>query len=130
MPKLVALDDDDGGERLSRQAISFFLHAVLALGSWLGLMLVGYAINPASVSQTLILLLSILVALSAGYIIARFYPEEMATHIWLLGLSLWILDMPTGPNACFECGATEKLTRTFFSLPRPSGLIDNNGPFF
>jgi hypothetical protein len=136
MPKLVALDDDDGGERLSRQAISFFLHAVLALGSWLGLMLVGYAINPASVSQTLILLLSILVPLSAGYIIARFYPEEMATHIWLVGLiwllilSLWILDMPTGPNACFECGATEKLTRTFFSLPRPSGLIDNNGPFF
>jgi hypothetical protein len=22
------------------------------------------------------------------------------------------------------------LTRTFFSLPRPSGLIDDNGPFF
>ena len=60
----------------------------------------------------------------------------MATHVWLVGLiwllivSLWVLDMPTGPNACFQCGATEKLTRTFFSLPRPSGLIDDNGPFF
>jgi len=40
------------------------------------------------------------------------------------------LDMPTGPNACFRCSATEKLTRTFFSLPGPSGLIDDNGPFF
>jgi hypothetical protein len=37
--------------------------------------------------------------------------------------------MPTGPNQCFQCDATEKLTRTFFSLPKPSGLIDNDGPF-
>jgi hypothetical protein len=59
----------------------------------------------------------------------------MATLVWLVGLiwvlivSLWVLDMPTGPNECFQCGATEKLTRTFFSLPKPSGLIDNDGPF-
>jgi hypothetical protein len=136
MPKLLLADDDDGGERLSRQAVSFFLHTILALSFWLALMLAGYALNPASVSQTTVLLLSIAVPLIAGNFIARFYPEEMATHVWLLGLiwllivSLWILDMPTGPNACFECGATEKLTRTFFSLPKPSGLIDNNGPFF
>jgi hypothetical protein len=69
-------------------------------------------------------------------LVTRFKADEMASHIWLAGLiwmlivSLWILDMPTGPNACFECGATEKLTRTLFSFPRPSGLIDNNGPFF
>ena len=49
--------------------------------------------------------------------------------IWILIVSLWILDMPTGSNACLQCGATEKLTRTFLSLPRPSGLIDNDGPF-
>ena len=54
----------------------------------------------------------------------------MSWLIWLLILSLWVLDMPTGPNACYQCGAREKLTRTFFSLPRPSGLIDDNGPFF
>ncbi len=136
MPKLVLADDDDGGERLSRQAVTFFLHTILALGSWLALMLAGYALNPASVSQTIVLLSSVIIPLIAGNFIARFYPEEMAMHVWLVGMiwllivSLWILDMPTGPNACFECGATEKLTRTFFSLPRPSGLIDNNGPFF
>ena len=72
----------------------------------------------------------------AGNLVARFRRDEMATHVWLVGLiwllivSLWVLDMPTGPNACYQCGATEKLTRTFFSLPRPSGLIDDNGPFF
>jgi hypothetical protein len=59
----------------------------------------------------------------------------MAPLVCLIGLicvliiSLWILDMPTGPNQCFQCDATEKLTRTFFSLPKPSGLIDNDGPF-
>jgi hypothetical protein len=38
--------------------------------------------------------------------------------------------MPTGPNACYQCSATEKLTRTLFSIPRPSGLIDDNGPIY
>jgi hypothetical protein len=71
----------------------------------------------------------------AGYAFTRSHQDEMASLVWLVGLiwmliiSLWILDMPTGPNACFQCDATEKLTRTFFSLPRPSGLIDDDGPF-
>jgi hypothetical protein len=33
------------------------------------------------------------------------------------------------PNQCFQCDATDKLTRTFFSIPKPSGLIDDDGPF-
>jgi hypothetical protein len=49
--------------------------------------------------------------------------------IWILIAALWILDMPTGPDACFHCNATEKLTRTLFTFPRPSGLIDDDGPF-
>lgn len=59
----------------------------------------------------------------------------MATIVWLIGLiwfmslALWILDIPTAPHQCFHCGATEKLLRTFFSLPTPSGLIDDDGPF-
>lgn len=136
MANLMLDEEDDGSDKLSRQAISFFLHIMVALCAWLAMMLAGYAIDPASASQSVVLLLSILVPLIVGNVVARIKPDEMARHIWLAGLiwmlivSLWILDMPTGPNACFECGATEKLTRTLFSLPRPSGLIDNNGPFF
>ena len=135
MAKLVYQDEDDSGGKLSQQALSFFLHIVFALGAWVAFMLAGYAVD-RQVSQSIILLLSMLVPLLVGNMITRVKPDEMASHIWLAGLvwllliSLWILDMPTGPNACFECGATEKLTRTLFSLPRPSGLIDNNGPFF
>jgi hypothetical protein len=135
MPILVT-DEDDGTDKLSQQALSFALHTILAVGSWLLLMLAGYALNPASVSQMIVLLLSILVPMVAGNLVARMRRDEMATHVWLVGLiwllivSLWVLDMPTGPNACYQCSATEKLTRTFFSLPHPSGLVDDNGPFF
>jgi hypothetical protein len=127
--------EEQSRSRLSAQALSFFLHSLLALGTWLALMLLGYAVNPVGVPQTAILLLSAGVPLVVGFLVARIHPTEMATVVWLLGLiwflivCLWVLDMPTGPNQCYQCEATEKLTRTFFSLPRPSGLIDNDGPF-
>jgi hypothetical protein len=131
---MLRADDEKSSSRLSGQALSFFLHTILALGSWLALMLVGYALNPAGVSQFFILILSMLVPFVVGNIVTRFRQDEMATLVWLVGLiwvliiSLWILDMPTGPNACFQCDATDKLSRTFFSLPKPSGLIDDDGP--
>jgi hypothetical protein len=111
------------------------MHIALALGSWLVLMMIGYALNPRGIPQIMILLLSILVPLVVGHVVMRMRQDDLAPLVWLIGLiwilivSLWILDMPTGPNQCFQCDATEKLTRTFFSLPRPSGLIDNDGPF-
>ncbi|MDR3753302.1 MAG: hypothetical protein P4K78_05605 [Terracidiphilus sp.] len=127
--------EEQSTSNLSRQALSFFLHSLLALGSWMALMLLGYAINPSGVPQLVILLLSAAVPLVFGFLVARIYPAEMATLVWLLGIiwflivCLWVLNMPTGPNQCLQCEATEKLTRTFFSLPGPSGLIDNDGPF-
>jgi hypothetical protein len=136
MPSLLDTDEEKGEPNLSAQAVSFFLHTALALGSWLALMFLGYALNPPAVSQTFILALSFLIPFAVGHLVTRFRQDEMASAVWLIGLismlilSLWILDMPTGPNACFQCDATEKLTRTFFSVPKPSGLIDNDGPFF
>lgn len=129
------VEEDKYSSNFSDQVISFFTHTVLALGIWLLLMLAGYALNPPQVSQTVILVVSFAIPLGAGFLINRFRQDEMAAIVWLVGLilllilSLWILDMPTGPNACFRCGATDKLTRTFLSLPSPSGLIDNDGPF-
>lgn len=128
-------DEDRSASRLIRQALSFLVHTAIALGAWLALMLVGYAIQPENVSQFLILALSIAVPLVVGFIVTRIRQDDMATVIWLLGLiwlmivALWIVDMPTRPNECFQCGVTEKLTRTLLSLPTPSGLIDDDGPF-
>ncbi len=120
---------------LASQAVSFSLHSLLALASWIALMLLGYAVNSVGVPQGVILLLSLTVPLVVGLIVAKIHPSEMATAVWLVGfiwamiVSLYVLDLPTGPDRCFQCSATEKLLRTFFSLPSPSGLIDDDGPF-
>jgi hypothetical protein len=117
------------------QALRFILHTAVAIASWVGLMALGYAVNPAGVPQWTILALSLAVPLVVGLVVALIRPDEMATSVWLVGMiwfliiGLWVLDMPTAPGACLQCDATEKLMRTFFSFPVPSGLIDNNGPF-
>ncbi len=119
----------------SYQALWFLLHSVLASATWIALMMGGYALNPVGVPQWAILSLSIGVPLIVGLLVTALHQDEMGTVVWLLGIiwisivALWILDMPTGPDACFHCNATEKLTRTFFTFPRPSGLIDDDGPF-
>lgn len=128
-------EEEYGPGKLARQALSFSGHTGLALVSWAGLMTVGYIFNPVGVPQSVILCLSIAVPFVVGYLVNRLRRDEIAPEVWLIGLiwilivALWILDMPTGPNECFQCAATEKLTRTFLSLPKPSGLIDNDGPF-
>jgi hypothetical protein len=119
---------------LLKKALRFLLHMALALGAWVGLMALGYVVNPAGVPQWAILALSFAVALMIGLIVALIWPDEPANAVWLVGMiwflivGLWVLDMPTAPGACLQCDATEKLMRTFFSFPGPSGLIDNDGP--
>jgi hypothetical protein len=127
--------EETNPSQVSNQAAWFFAHTAFAIVAWFALMAVGYVLNPQGISQHVILLLSFAVPLIVGFAVTRVRQDPMAKVVWLVGLiwlliiSLWILDMPTGPNACYQCDATEKLTRTFFSLPRPSGLIDNDGPF-
>ncbi len=120
---------------LSSQALWVFLHTLLALGTWFALMLIGYALNPPGISQWAILLLSMAAPFAVGIIVTTIRKNEMATAVWLIGViwilvfSLYLLDLPTGAGHCFQCSATEKLTRSFLSLPSPSGLVDDDSPF-
>jgi hypothetical protein len=121
-------------QSLLKIPLLFVAHVVLALAAWSVLMAAGYALQP-NLSQTLILALSFLVPFVAGFGINRFRQNVLATTVWIFGLAwffivvLWVLDMPTGPGQCYQCDATEKLSRTFFSIPGPGGLMDNDGPF-
>ena len=47
--------------KLSQQALWFGIHTCLALGSWLLLMFVGYALQPSGISQLIITVLSLAV---------------------------------------------------------------------
>lgn len=137
MSSLLLEDEDEQRKEitLGKQALSFFAHALLALCVWIALMLVGYVVNPQNVPQTAILTASILVPLMVGLLVNRTRQSDMAAAVWLLGViwfmivALWIVDMPTAPNQCFQCTLGDKLSRTFLSVPTPSGLIDDDGPF-
>src|ERR1700742_3484097 len=108
MARLVTtgIDADDGSETLTRQVSAFFGHPLIALAVWAAVMIVGYLINPAYIPQLAISILSFLIPLVTGALIINARPSETAPHVWLAGIiwllffSLWLLDLPTGPNAC------------------------------
>jgi hypothetical protein len=133
----ILLEDEEPRKEitLGRQAGSFFAHALLALVAWAALMAVGYAVHPENIPQTVILAASVFVPLILGALVNRWRQSEMASAVWLLGIiwimivGLWIVDTSTGPNQCFQCTLGEKLSRSFFSWPAPSGLVDDDGPF-
>ena len=128
-------EEEASESRLGSQALAFAGHTATALLAWIALMAVGYALNPIGVPHLAILCASLLFSLLVGMVVVKLWRSEMATAVWLLGLiwflivALYILDMPTGPNQCNQCDAAEKLTRSLFSYPRPSGLLDDDAPF-
>lgn len=121
--------------RFAYQAASFLVHLLLAVLVWLLVMLCITLTHPQFVPPQITLMVSFLVPLAAGWIAGKVRPSESATLTWMAGLIwflLWglhVLDMPTGPMACYHCGATEKLWLTFFSLQHDSGLLDGQGRF-
>ena len=121
--------------RVLYQAVGFFFHLVLSLAVW-GLALFAITLfHPSFVPPLVTLVVSLVVPLVAGFVIVKIHPSESATLPWMMGLIWWmvwglhVLDMPTGPMACYHCNATDKLWLTFLSLNADSGLLDGQGRF-
>ena len=109
--------------RLFRQALSFFVHTALALGSWLAFMLVGYLLNPPAIPQSLILLLSLHCRSSSAS--SSPVPPGQYGHLGLVAgpdlvliVACGFLTCPQARMSVSNAAAAEKLTRTFFSLLR------------
>lgn len=122
--------------RLLSQAIWFFIHVLASVVAWLLTMLaITWILHPTYVEPGITLLLSFCVPLLVALVAARIRPSESATLTWFAGLiwfmiwGLYVLDLPTGPTACYHCGATAKLWLTFLSLKQDSGLLDGQGRF-
>ncbi len=126
-------EEEERVSNLGEQALWILIHTVLAIGCWIVMMLAITMMKLESVPVVITLALSLIVPLIVGNIVTRFKQNEMASYTWLIGLiwfliiCLWILDMPTGPNQCYHCDASQKLYLTFLSPTEDSGLIDGEG---
>lgn len=120
---------------LGHQALWVLIHVLLAAGSWAAMMFAISLTRTDFVPVAITLALSFAIPFVVGNIFTRFKQNEMAPYTWLIGLiwfliiCLWILDMPTGPNQCYHCDATQKIYLTFFSFSEDSNLIDGQGRF-
>ena len=128
-------EDEQGASNLAQQAGWVLIHTLLAVGSWATTIILVSALHPETVPVALTLIFAFSVPFLVGHVFTRIKQNDMAPYTWLIGMiwfliiCLWILDMPTGPNQCYHCDATQKLYLTFFSPTEDSGLIDGQGRF-
>lgn len=122
--------------RVLYQALLFLIHLLLSVTVWiLAMLAITLLLHPPFVPPVVILATAFCLPLVVAFFATKFRPSESATLTWMAGLiwfmiwGLYVLDMPTGPLACYHCGATEKLWLTFFSLREDSGLLDGQGRF-
>lgn len=121
---------------LGREAFWFATHtliAVLLLALTLAAMTLSQPDPESSTPKVLGTVLAFLMPMVGGYIIARVQQNDIARYIWISGLLLfsvvcvWVLDLPTGNGLCENCGAVDKLWRTFFDINHGSGLMGGDG---
>lgn len=121
---------------LGREAGSFVLHtilAVLALGLVLGAITLAHPASDTLTPLYVCTAMSFLVPMIVGSLVTRFKQDEIAQYVWISALiffsllCVWVLGLPTGNGLCNDCGAVDKLWRTFFSIEHGSGLMAGDG---
>ncbi len=121
---------------LAREALWFLTHTFIAfvlLAIVVGIMSLNHP-DPDSTSPKLLgTLLALLAPTVGGFLLARIHHNNVAIYTWISGLVIfailcvWVLDLPTGNGLCENCGAFEKLWRTFFTFTHGSGLMGGDG---
>jgi hypothetical protein len=121
---------------LGREAFWFLTHtlfAFLLLALVIGIMSLNHP-DPDSPEPKLTgTVMAFLVPMLGGLVIARIQQNGVARYVWISGLVIfsivcvWVLDLPTGKGLCENCGAAEKLWRTFFTFSHGSGLMAGDG---
>jgi len=123
---------------LTREALWFTIHTILAvlvlaiivLAFWLA------HVDPDSNSPKFLCTgLAFFIPAIVGFIVARIRNDKVAQYVWISGIltfaivCVWVLDLPIGNGLCENCGAVEKLWRTFFTFSHGSGLMGGDGLF-
>jgi hypothetical protein len=127
---------DKSASALVRDAFLFAAHTLVAVVILAAIVFAIY-LSGASIEsdQPKIIAtgLALLAPMAVGFLIARIRKDRVAGYVWIAGIltfsivSVWVLDLPTGPGLCEKCGALEKLYRTFFAIDNGSGLMAGDG---
>jgi hypothetical protein len=121
---------------LMREAGWFVLHtliAVLVLVVIVAAFWLAHVDPDASMPKILCTILAVLLPAAVGFGLGRLLPGNVAPNVWISGLLFFLvvcvytLDLPTGNGLCNDCGAVDKLWRTFFSIDHNSGLLGGDG---
>jgi hypothetical protein len=121
---------------LGSEAFWFLSHTILAVILLVGMLAAVWMTHPDPDSTTPKLIgtaLAFLVPMIGGFIVAKMQQNEIARYTWISGLLFFsvicvrVLDLPTGNGLCENCGAVEKLWRTFFDIGNGSGLMGGDG---
>jgi hypothetical protein len=121
---------------LAREALWFLTHTLIAfvlLAIVVGVMSLNHP-DPDSTSPKLLgTILALVAPMIGGFLLARIHHSNIASYVWISGLVIfsiicvWVVDLPTGNGLCQNCGAGEKLWRTFFTFSHGSGLMAGDG---
>jgi hypothetical protein len=121
---------------LSREAFLFLTHtlvAVVFLAITIGVMSLNHPDPDSSAPKQLGTILAFFVPMVGSFLLARIHHNNVATYVWVSGLIFFsivcvrVLNLPTGNGLCENCGAAEKLWRTFFTFEQGSGLLGGDG---
>jgi hypothetical protein len=121
---------------MSREAFLFFTHtlvAVIFLAITIGVMSLNHPDPDSPAPKQLGTILAFLVPMFGSFLLARIHHNNVASYVWVSGLVFFaivcvrVLDLPTGNGLCENCGAAEKLWRTFFTVEQGSGLMGGDG---
>src|SRR5438094_6647755 len=130
------ISQDKAPADLVREALWFLTHTLIGfvlLAIVIGVMSLNHPDPDSAQPKLLGTALALLAPMIGGFLLARIHHNNVATYTWISGLVIfsivcvWVLDLPTGPGLCENCGALEKISRTFFSFRHGSGLMGGDG---
>jgi hypothetical protein len=131
------LDLEKSPERMLRQAASFALHVFISLLVYATLFFLCSFLNtsnwPGDWPAIVATLLVTFVPFGVAYLIhLRGEPTSapfiwIAGVVWLLMVTVYVLELPTGPGKCEHCTAVSKIWLTLFDLTTDSNLVEGAG---
>lgn len=120
-------------ERMFRQAVSFCLHIFISLLIYAAIFLGISYFNPVDwpALATTMLVFALPMVLAYGIHLRGTTTEGghiwIAALVWLLMVTVYVLELPTGPGSCEHCTAFSKIWLTLFDLNTDSNLISGAG---